>query len=66
MNPFSRRSQDGKLVVMPRRDSPWNDMFNAVPIVLFARGLLALWKGRSRTPAVRETAKRGPASGLNA
>jgi hypothetical protein len=66
MNPFSSRGQDGKLVVMPRRDSPWNDMFDAMPIVLFARGLLALWKGRSGTPAVRESARRGPASGLNA
>jgi hypothetical protein len=66
MNPFSSRGQDGKLVVMPRRDSPWNDMPDAVPIVLFARGLLALWKGRNRTHAARESARPGPASGLNA
>jgi hypothetical protein len=66
MNPTSPRSHARKLVATPRRDSPWNELLDAVPIVLFARGLLALWIGRSRTPAIRESARGGRASELNA
>jgi hypothetical protein len=68
MNPFSSCSEHDELVAAARRDSAWHDLIDAMPIVLFSRGLLALWKGRSRTVLAEQTAKfeREPASRFSA